>query len=149
MHNQLPVLVLKSMTESCSKARPKFGLGVLAHDRRPDFHDQLSVEPLKRTQKLLWKRFLSCVAATVSRKLLKASSHIDDRTRHDSMGHHPFFHLPYNQMDQFTHMQHNQVWSSRQKAAARNIALEAIFVVCRSDSIKKTAKENSFHRNFP
>ena len=50
-------------------------------------------------------------------------------------------------MDQFTHMQHDQVWSSRQKSAATKIALEAIFVVCRSDSIKKTAKENSFHRN--
>ena len=74
---------------------------------------------------------------------------IDDRTRHDSMRHHPFFRLPYNQMDQFTHMQHDQVWSSQQKAAATNIALEAIFVVCRSDSIKKTANENSFHRNFP
>ena len=42
-------------------------------------------------------------------------------------------------MDQFTHMQHDQVWSSRQKAAATKIALEAILVVCRSDSIKKTA----------
>ena len=51
-------------------------------------------------------------------------------------------------MDQFTHMQHNQVWSSRQKAAATKIALEAIFVVCRSDSIKKIAKETSFHRNL-
>ena len=38
-------------------------------------------------------------------------------------------------MDQFTHMQHDQVWSSRQKAAATKIALEANFVVCRSDSI--------------
>ena len=28
------------------------------------------------------------------------------------------------------------------------IALDAIFVVCHSDSIKKTAKENSFHRNL-
>ena len=51
-------------------------------------------------------------------------------------------------MDQFTHMQHDQVWSTRQKAAATIIALEAIFVVCRSDSIKKTAKENNFHRNL-
>ena len=51
-------------------------------------------------------------------------------------------------MDQFTHMQHDQVWSSRQKAAATKIALEAIFVVCRSDSIKKTAKENSSHINL-
>ena len=51
-------------------------------------------------------------------------------------------------MDQFTHMQHDNVWSSRQKAAASKIALEAIFVVCRSDSIKKTAKENSLHRNL-
>ena len=51
-------------------------------------------------------------------------------------------------MDQFTHIQHDHVWSSRQKAAATKIALEAIFVVCRSDSIKKTAKENSFHRNL-
>ena len=39
---------------------------------------------------------------------------------------------------------HDQVWSSRQRAATTKIALEAIFVVCRSDSIKKTAKENSF-----
>ena len=43
-------------------------------------------------------------------------------------------------MDQFTHMQHDQVWSSRQKAAATKIALEATFVVCCCDSIKKTAK---------
>ena len=48
-------------------------------------------------------------------------------------------------MDQFTHMQHDQVWSSRQKAAATKIALEEIFIVCRSDSVVKTAKENSFH----
>ena len=79
---------------------------------------------------------------------LKASSHIDDTTRHDSMRHDMIFRFPYNQMDQFTHMQHDQVWSSRQKAAATKIALEAIFVVCRSDSIKKTAKENSFHTNL-
>ena len=45
-------------------------------------------------------------------------------------------------------MQQDHVWSSWQKAAATKIALEAIFVVCRSDSIKKTAKENSFHRNL-
>ena len=51
-------------------------------------------------------------------------------------------------MDQLTHIQHDSVWSSRQKAAARKIALEVILVVCRSDSIKKTAKENSFHRNL-
>ena len=50
-------------------------------------------------------------------------------------------------MDQFTHMQHDQVWS-RQKATATKIALEAIFVVCRSDSIKKIAKENSLYRNL-
>ena len=49
-------------------------------------------------------------------------------------------------MDQFTHMQHDNVWSSRQKAATPKIALEVIFVVCRSDSIKKTAKE---HRSIP
>ena len=49
-------------------------------------------------------------------------------------------------MDQFTHMQHDNVWSSQQKAATTKIALEAIFVVCRSDSIKKTAKANSFHK---
>ena len=36
---------------------------------------------------------------------------IDDTTRHD-----PFFRSLYNQMDQFTHMQHDKVWSSRQKA---------------------------------
>ena len=78
----------------------------------------------------------------------KASSHIGDTTRHDSMRHDPFFRSPYYQMDQFTHMQHDQVRSSRQRAATTRIALEAIFVVCRSDSIKKTAKENSFHRNL-
>ena len=79
---------------------------------------------------------------------LKASSHIGDTTRHDSMRHDPFFRSLFNQMDQFTHMQHDNVLSSRQKAAAPKIALEAIFVMCRSDSIKKTAKENSFHRNL-
>ena len=51
-------------------------------------------------------------------------------------------------MCELAYMQHDHVWSSRQKAAATKIALEAIFVVCRSDSIKKTAKENSFHRNL-
>ena len=79
---------------------------------------------------------------------IKASSHIGDTTRHDSIRHDPFFRSTYNQMDQFTHMQHDNVLSSRQKAAATKIALEAILVVCRSDSIKKTAKENSFHRNL-
>ena len=34
------------------------------------------------------------------------------------------------------------------KTAATKMALEAIFVVCRSDNIKKTAKENSFHKNL-
>ena len=67
--------------------------------------------------------------------------HIDDTTRHDSMRHDLFFRSLYNKMDQFTHMQHDNVLSSRQKAAATKIALEAIFVVCRSDSIKKTAQE--------
>ena len=85
---------------------------------------------------------LTCLVMT-----FKPSSHICNTTRHDSMRHDPFFRSPYNQMDQFTHMQHDNVWSSQQKAAARKIALEAIFVVCRSDSIKKTATENSFHRN--
>ena len=47
-------------------------------------------------------------------------------------------------MEQFTHMQHEHVWSTRQKAATTKIALEAIFVVCRSDSIKKTAREKQF-----
>ena len=46
-------------------------------------------------------------------------------------------------------MQHDPVRSSRQKAATTKIALEAIFVVCRSDSIKKTAEENSSHSNLP
>ena len=73
---------------------------------------------------------------------------IDDTTRHDSMRHDPFFRSPYNQMDQFTHMQHDQVWSARQKAATTKIVLEAIFFVFRSDSIKKIAKENIFHRNL-
>ena len=45
-------------------------------------------------------------------------------------------------------MQYDQVWSSRQKAAATKIALKASLVMCRSNSIKKTAKENSFHRNL-
>ena len=76
----------------------------------------------------------------------KPSPHIGDTTRHDSMRHDPFFRSPYNQMDQFTHMQHDQVWSSRQKTATTKIALEAILVVCRSYSIKKTDKENSFHK---
>ena len=79
---------------------------------------------------------------------VKASSHIDDTTRHDSMRHDPFFRSSYNPMDQFTHMQHDNVLSSRQKAAAPKIALEAIFLVCRSNSIMKTAKENSFHINL-
>ena len=56
------------------------------------------------------------------------------------MQHDPFFRSPYNQMDQFTHMQHDNVLSSRQKPVAPKIALEAIFVVCHSDSIKKTDK---------
>ena len=73
---------------------------------------------------------------------------IDDTTRHDSMRHDPFFRSPYNQMDQFTHMQHDNVLSSRQQAATTKIALEAILVVCCSDGIKKTAEENSFHRNL-
>ena len=38
-------------------------------------------------------------------------------------------------------MQHDEVLSLRQKAAATKIALEAIFVVCLSDSIKKTEKD--------
>ena len=71
---------------------------------------------------------------------VKPSSHMCDTTRHDSMRHDPFFRFPFNQMDQFTHMQHDNVLSSRQKGAAPKIALEAIFVVCRSDSIKKTAE---------
>ena len=36
-----------------------------------------------------------------------------DTTRHDSMRHDPFFRSLYNQMDQFTHMQHDNVLSSR------------------------------------
>ena len=51
-------------------------------------------------------------------------------------------------MDQFTYMQHDNVLWSRQKAAAPKIALDAIFDVSRSYSIKKTAEENSFHRNL-
>ena len=43
---------------------------------------------------------------------VKASSHIDDTTRHDSMRHDPFFRSPYNQMDQFTHMQHDNRFGS-------------------------------------
>ena len=45
-------------------------------------------------------------------------------------------------------MQHNQVWSSRQNAAATKIALEAIFVMCCSDNIKETGTRNSFHTNL-
>ena len=89
--------------------------------------------------------FVVCRSDSI-KKTVKPSSHIGDTTRHDSMRHDPFFRSPYNQMDQFTHMQHDQVWSSRQKTAATKIALEAILVVCRSDSIKKTDKENSFHK---
>ena len=47
-------------------------------------------------------------------------------------------------MDQFTHVQHNFVLWSGQKAAATKIALEAIFVMCRSDTIGKTALESIF-----
>ena len=75
--------------------------------------------------------------------MLKAISHIGDTTRHDSMRHDPFFRSPYNQMDQFTHMQHDNVLSSRQRAETTKITLEAIYVVCRSDSIKKTVKPSS------
>ena len=71
-----------------------------------------------------------------------------DTTRHDSMRHDPVFRSPYNQMDQFTHTQHDLVLSSRQKAATKKIALEAILVVCRSDSVGKTAKEHRFHINL-
>ena len=93
--------------------------------------------------------FSGCRPATrLLERCFKASSHIDDTTRHDSIRHDPFFRSPYNHMDQFTHMQHDNVWSSRQKAATTKIALEPIFVVCRSDSITKTAKENSLHRNL-
>ena len=42
---------------------------------------------------------------------MKASSHIDT-TRHDSMRHDPFFRSQQNLMDQFTHMQHDNVLSS-------------------------------------
>ena len=59
----------------------------------------------------------------VSECRLKPSSHIGDTTRHDSMRHDPFFLSPHNQMDQFTHMQHDNVLSSRQKAGAPEIAL--------------------------
>ena len=59
-------------------------------------------------------------------------------------------------MDQFTHMQHDQAWGLFHKAykiilnekydrkmiaPATEIALEAIFVVCRSDNIKKQLKK--------
>ena len=37
---------------------------------------------------------------------------------------------------------------NKNRSGSDFIALEAIFVVCRRDSIKKTAKENSFHRNL-
>ena len=60
----------------------------------------------------------------------------------------PFFLLPIQSNGSVHTMRHDQVWSSRQKAAATKIALEAIFVVCRSDSIKKTAEEKSFYRNL-
>ena len=72
----------------------------------------------------------------------KPSSHIGDTTRHDSMRHDPFFRSPYNQMDQFTHAARQCLVVTIKSCG------EAIFVVCRSDSIKKTAKENSFHRNL-
>ena len=97
---------------------------------------------------IVWEAKKLVVSHPVVSCRIKASSHIGDTTRHDTMRHDPFFRSPYNQMDQFTHMQHDQVWSSRQKAATTKIVLEAIFVVCRSDSIKKIAKENIFHRNL-
>ena len=97
---------------------------------------------------IFFSSFLDTVAATHDKNRFERSLVHTYATRHDTMRHDAFFRSPYNQMDQFTHMQHDRVWSSRQKAAATQITLEAIFVVCRSDSIKKTAKENSFHRNL-
>ena len=72
--------------------------------------------------------------------------------RHDTTRQHatrPIFSLPI-QANGSVHIYaaRHKVWSSRQKAAAAKIALEAIFVVGRSDSIKKIAKENCFHRNI-
>ena len=64
-----------------------------------------------------------------------------DTTRHDNMGHDPFFSLTIQSSGQFTHAG-DQVWSTQQKAAATKITMEAIFVVCPSDNIRKTAKEN-------
>ena len=46
----------------------------------------------------------------------KASSHIDDTIRQHAT-RPVFFRSPQNQMDQFTYMQHYNVWSSQQKAA--------------------------------
>ena len=75
---------------------------------------------------------------------VKASSHIDDTTRHNSMRHDMIFRFPYNQMDQFTHMQHDQAWSSRQKAPATG----SDFCHLSQRQYQKTAKENSFNRNL-
>ena len=78
----------------------------------------------------------------------KASSHIDDTTRHDSMRHDPFFLFPI----QLTGSVHTYAARPSQvvttKAAATKIALEAIFLGCRCYNIMKTAIENSFHRNL-
>ena len=44
-------------------------------------------------------------------------------------------------MDQFTHMQHAQVWSSRQKAAATKIVLEAILSCVAATVSRKLLKK--------
>ena len=52
-------------------------------------------------------------------------------------------------MDQFTHMQQTKSCRHDKKLRQqKSLRMEAILVVCRSDSIKKTAKKNSFHRNL-
>ena len=78
---------------------------------------------------------------------LKASSHIGDTTPHDSMRHDPFFRSPYNQMDQFTHAARQCLVVTTKSCGTKNRSGSDFCSVC-SDSIKKTAKENSFHRNL-
>ena len=109
-------------------------------------HDQIwsSQQKAAATKIALEAIFVVCRSDSMKKTAKGQFTH----RRHDSMRHDPFFPSPYNQMDQFTHMRHDQFWSSQQKASTTKIALEAIFVMCRSDSIKKTAKENSFHRNL-
>ena len=70
--------------------------------------------------------------------------------RHDTTRQHatrPVFSLPIQSNGSVhTYAASLVVTTKSCKAAATKIALEAIFVVCRSNSINKTDKENSFHK---